>query len=326
MISVQILRGIAAMMVIVYHITQKLYVNGDIKWSFELGAAGVDIFFIISGFIIYYSSVHEFSANEFMKKRIFRIYPLYWVITLVTLVISYIRPGMINQHVEVPISMWNSFTLFPVPGTSPLLIVAWTLSFEMFFYVIYYMAIKLKVNRILFSSVAIAVLVVIGQIFKIPFINDPITLEFIYGMIIAYLVTSKNTKAIMVIAAACLILSATPVVWHSEIRSLYYGIPALALFCVFLLLEKKVRQEGGIIKLAQVIGDSSYSIYLTHLYSLGIVFILIKSRVSVPVLVVVSFIVSVIIGILCYKLLEKRIIKSLRPLARKAPLKDIAKT
>lgn len=313
------------MMVIMYHITQKLYVNGDIKWNFEIGSAGVDIFFIISGFIIYYSSVKEFSANEFMKKRVLRIYPLYWIVTLVTLLISYIKPGMINQHVDVPISMWNSFTLFPVPDTSPILIVAWTLSFEMFFYVIYYMAIKLKVNRILFSSIMLGALVIIGRKFNIPFISNPISIEFIYGMVIAYLVLTKNTKAVMVIAALALILSATPLVWHSEVRNLYYGVPALALFCVFLLLEKKVRQEGGLIKLAQIIGDSSYSIYLTHLYSLGLIFMLIKSSASLWLLIVSSFIFSVFVGILCYKFLEIKMIKSLKFLVRKPPLKDIPK-
>ena len=145
-ISVQICRGIAAWLVVFHHIYTQKYAdwnNGEYPflWFFSnKGAFGVDLFFIISGFIMYITlSRKNYTAREFIIHRLLRIVPAYWVYTCIILILSKIFID------EFSSTSWNykslGLSLMFIPnenpsglGWYPLLTVGWTLNFEIFFY------------------------------------------------------------------------------------------------------------------------------------------------------------------------------------------------
>src|SRR5687768_4763171 len=132
--SIQIMRGIAAVMVVLLHISVKggQYGNGALG-GFLIGGAGVDLFFIISGYIMCISTAgKQLNFYEFFLHRIQRIIPLYWFSTTVALGIYLYNPGLINTS-GGETSIWASYTLIPTRNRL-LNSNGWTLSFEFFFY------------------------------------------------------------------------------------------------------------------------------------------------------------------------------------------------
>ena len=150
--SIQILRGMAALFVVFFHVSEMLLQYTDRQGIFcrfaslwHTGAAGVDLFFIISGFVMVQSTRDKFqkngSSSEFMLRRIIRIVPLYWLYTSVMLVLVLLPFTLKNQV----FSGWYtvaSYLFIPVlnPASGldlPLLAPGWTLSYEMYFYLIF---------------------------------------------------------------------------------------------------------------------------------------------------------------------------------------------
>ena len=135
------LRGIAAMLVVFFHYTMAMP-SKSIFW--ELGVTGVDLFFIISGFVIYMSIKNETSARRFLLKRFFRLFPTYWIIVTFTSLLYFI-PGHL---IEVPMSlerylynltMFQSY--FDVPDIDG---PYWTMIIELLFYFIIALLLFLK--------------------------------------------------------------------------------------------------------------------------------------------------------------------------------------
>ena len=146
----QLLRFLSAFSILLLHLilfgNDKYGLNAPhLKPVADYLMIGVDIFFIISGFIMMYTArTHNNNPNEtkfytiksFYLKRISRIYPVWWILCLMLLPILLIKPEWINSSVEVPTSFWHSLFLIPHESV-PLIMVGWTLEFEMFFYLIF---------------------------------------------------------------------------------------------------------------------------------------------------------------------------------------------
>lgn len=173
--SIQILRGIAASMVVFHHFTAAVmdyaHANSMVVQSGigRLGACGVDIFFVISGFIMVYTTREKDGAREaisFLRKRVLRIYPLYWIWTSVILIIWLTGIGL-RAHLYGIRFIVGSYLLFPVANGDhfhPLLDQGWTLSFEMLFYLIFacVLCLSYKKVRLLILLVMFVAVYVIG--------------------------------------------------------------------------------------------------------------------------------------------------------------------
>ncbi len=267
--SIQLLRALAATAVVVYHIP-----------LLRNGAWGVDIFFVISGFIM--ALVTAKPTRHFLTKRIIRVVPLYWLGTLGVFAIALLLPSLLDNTTADLEGLIKSLLFVPYQKgeyVQPLLFLGWTLNFEMFFYALF--ALSMAINhrhRLLICSVVIAALVLLGQLMRfdavVPaFYTDAILLEFIFGMgcYALYARTaawraslSTGTRwalvALGVVCLACLPFS--DVLEPMLGRAGYWGIPALLGFLAIVHGLSSLRLPTAVV----LIGDASFSLYLFHPY------------------------------------------------------------
>src|SRR5260221_8818789 len=201
-IGIQILRGIAATLVVFhYSLEESLAISGKIApdWLIAVGAFGVDIFFVISGFIIYSVTYGREPRNPeptpaFLLKRFIRIFPLYWICLLATLALWSSGYFYRSLHLDAHI-LGSSVFLFP---SSKLIIgVAWTLVYEMYFYYLFSITLYIRNARI---SVLTTTALICGALLLsnlLPagdlqhFLSNPIALEFCFGLILSYFIHSQ---------------------------------------------------------------------------------------------------------------------------------------
>jgi exopolysaccharide production protein ExoZ len=256
--SIQVLRGIAACAVVVLH---SIHQVGEPVGNSGYGAAGVDLFFVISGFIMA-NLVRERPAAEFLRDRLWRIYPLWWIALLPWLF-------MVPRG---PTAVWASVTLWPVYSSgyyAPVLTVGWTLSFELLFYVGMAVAIA---TRATLSLVVYAVFLLMS--FTLPssltqFLGSPIALEFLMGVAVAR-VPRHPGVSLLIPVAIVLILRSDPELggdltlhplWALR-RALEWGCPAAMIVWGALSLEPLFARR--LFDVPVKAGDASYSIYLFH--------------------------------------------------------------
>lgn len=141
--SIQILRAIAALMVMIYHLGLIKTMPAFLSAVYVMGRNGVDLFFVISGFIIAYVHAGQIGKKEylpdFLWKRFVRIYPSYWVLTILVILIALIVPGTIKAYKWQPMELVQSFTLLHLTpaGILPVIPVGWTLFYEIKFYLFF---------------------------------------------------------------------------------------------------------------------------------------------------------------------------------------------
>lgn len=296
-VSVQILRGLAALMVVFGHaqhhtLVQTLKLGGSFERVHLLPwGAGVDIFFVISGFIMVYASEELFgrkgASAEFLARRVARIVPLYWMFT--GLYILFLLVGLAGTTKEF--SGWPniaaSFAFWPAYATGhaapmPVLELGWTLNYEMFFYVVFAGFVVLRRNQ---AVVAVATLlgslVLAGAILQptaaAPFFwTRPIVLEFILGMGIALLlrhgvVLSGPVRGAFLVAGVAILIADPVDSSHQAInwttpndawRVIGWGLPAAMIVCAAVLGRQ--MQPSPLSKLGVQLGDASYALYLSH--------------------------------------------------------------
>jgi exopolysaccharide production protein ExoZ len=273
---IQYLRGLAAMMVVWHHSVGQVEATRQFIKLPAFGPYGVDLFFAISGFIMLVTTWDKkMMPWEFMRHRIRRIVPLYWIATLSMLAAALIAPFLFKSLKFDSISLFKSLFFIPYeslsdPGTMfPLLAPGWTLDYEMFFYVLFAIALWLKRDwRLPLLIGALAALVIGGYLLQPTYIpaqvyTSPRLLEFGAGMIIGRLWLIKKSA------------------------------PSKRSHPLFLAL-----------------GDASYSIYLTHIFTLGALrFVWVRlvpnaSMTSSVILMVVSLTISAFVGWLCYRWVE----------------------
>jgi exopolysaccharide production protein ExoZ len=288
--GVQILRGVAAILVLLHHQTQ--VIADRIPSALDLSildnaAFGVDLFFPISGFVIYLSAVklQEKSQTwqDFAWRRFVRVAPLYWAFTVLKLSIFFLAPSVFSHY---HFTLWNavaSFLFLPAYNSyhapEPVLSVGWTLAYEMLFYAIVTIALFARVRVLMFTAVAVTILATAG-IFIPPglggltYLADPIELEFLGGMAIAAL--HRRGWRLPVWASSCLL----PIMFvlalgypdgphaleFKPIRAVFWGIPGIVIVAGVVGLESYIRRLPN--RLALLIGDASYSLYLTHTFIL----------------------------------------------------------
>lgn len=328
--NVQMLRAVAATLVVVCHAT---LFWGDAMpalkvFAFHSGYAGVDLFFVISGFVIA-NVAHRASTSksslrataDFSVNRVARIYPIYWVVLLSTLALALFIPGIVGTY-PWPVSMLMMFTL--TTQSNPYVTVAWTLGFEMYFYSL--VAIVLLVSgkyfrpAILAGALLYACVIAIRLVsgYGIVFFTHPLILDFLMGIGIFYLVSRgwvalpKAFVAIGIIglAVGTHLLSDGGPPAHLGTRWLYLGATSAALVYGMIGLERVWSAPHWAVS----VGNASYSTYLWHwplIMALNHSPVVSYPSIATSVVVVA---VMLCVGALSYRFIEMPIARVLQTL------------
>jgi len=290
LLSIQILRAVAALGVITHHAFHFAAAGAGhsiVPQDLVLGASGVDLFFVISGFVMVYASEplfgEAFAPRLFFLRRLARIVPLYWAVTAVLLIYVWIVHRSLPEGFNSALGVIASFLFIPYPRTDgimgPVHALGWTLNYEMAFYLVFALAILLPRVRAVAAITALFVLLtVIGRLFALPqpfaFWCDPIILEFCFGMMVAlaYRAGVRLPRLGSWVLAAAAVAAFSPWLWyepHVAWRALSWGVPGAALVAALVLVDD-AREPGRIARAFAFLGDISYSIYLVHVLAFPI--------------------------------------------------------
>lgn len=292
----QVLRFVAAAMVLLGHAQLKVReVQGITLGAYQpfnnlvFFASGVDIFFVLSGFIMYAISRDEFgrpgASRNFFLRRLARIGPPYWLFTT-AMVCAALLLGQHVSHNQLALDNVIASYLF-VPWRNnydewyPVLALGWTLNFEMLFYVLFAIGLRWPASRGLgFIVLAVGGLGVLGAVAPpstapLAVWCNPIVFEFLFGIGLARVYISgwrwPRGAALTVLATGIVLLylgsslSAPSTYWTP--RALWMGIPAL-LICASAALVREAAVPGPIGRAFAFAGDASYALYLSHPFSL----------------------------------------------------------
>ena len=283
--SVQALRALAACMVLAFHAVAMLDHNGHYALGIDApGAGGVDLFFVVSGFIMVYTNHEAFgrpgAPAAFLMRRAARILPLYWLCTSAIVLLLALAPGLFSTvridwpHVLASYAFILSKNSVGEIGTVPQ--TGWSLCFEVYFYLLFAALLCLP-RKAFFAAFACAFAVGIGLgaiAAPVPawvrVATSPILLEFVLGAGIALLyVGGKRLPRTLAVVAVVLGLAAilTPrgVDMMSWSRVAFWGLPGASLLAGAISLE---RAGLAVPRAVVALGDSSYSLYLIHLFVL----------------------------------------------------------
>ncbi|HBE92444.1 MAG TPA: acyltransferase [Gammaproteobacteria bacterium] len=333
-INIQALRGIAVLLVVAYHLSkiETKYGHGELLLPklTAIGMSGVDLFFVISGFVMVTVTRGWFqkqgSVGRFLYHRISRIYPTYWFYSLIVLAIFLYRPDIVNSSQGSNVNIISSFLLLP-QDQLPLLSVGWTLIHEMYFYLVFALLLLFQEKRLLPLLLIWGILVAIlphENNAVLMLVTHPLTFEFIAGALIALLLQRR------VIGGGWVAFAALPV-WFlaysfyvyqgGELepdgwpRVMLFGIPSvLAVYGVVAMEMKSGRQFTGWLK---IIGDASYSIYLSHLLvisAMGRIWSTIwqQGLLDNGVAMMAILLMVLIVGIISYRFLERPLMRLTR--------------
>jgi exopolysaccharide production protein ExoZ len=328
-INVQYLRFVAAALVVASHCYQIIpkYGAHDIGTQFELGGSGVDIFFAISGFImVVITEYRESDSTEFFLHRLTRVAPMYWLLTAIMAITLVVAPALFASSKLDILALSASFLFVPwpstaVPGAAPLLPVGWTLNFEFIFYGLFAVAMATSYRkRVEITSLALMSLAAIGMVFKpldlrAAFITSSILIEFVFGMLIAKLLINRRLPGagvcygLIIVGVMSLIATLDHVPERlGSARPLEWGLPAAMIVLGAVGLEVARRESR--IRLLAALGDASYSIYLTHLFTLGALRFVwarwhLGQMVSDVFLLAFGLFSALLVGYLAYLFVEK---------------------
>lgn len=324
LVSLQYLRALASLMVVVFHLGAPLQRLGlSAPWP-QSGAAGVDIFFVLSGFLMLVTTRNPATRpGGFYLKRIVRIVPLYWIVTSATLLLLLAAPQLVKSGQADGWHILASYLFLPathpVLGTlEPLVVPGWTLNYEMFFYLLWGAALLLPAGSRV-GAVAMLIAAMAGLGLALPhqgtfltFYTSPIMLEFVFGLGLGlwYLNGAAPARGwgYVLIAAGLLSLLAQGGVPGAD-RVIRWGIPAAVVVAGALVLERgrPVPACGPLV----LLGDASYALYLVHgmiLSAVGQVFARLAPAGSVTIYVAfgATAVVAALIGAVAVHLAVER--------------------
>jgi len=242
------------------------------------GAAGVDIFFVISGFVMAISlpglAGKPHKAAVFLKRRFTRIVPLYWIALTVQLPLITLNRMAARENVLTPWRVAASYLFIPARNSRgqmfPLLTVGWTLNFEVFFYLLFAAALALNVSPLAFLTPVLVAVAMVGLARTAAWpdftsLASPVVLEFLFGVVLAHLAMRRKLPA-TAWAAALLAAGLTALMLMPEVPqpwgSLAWGLSATAVVAGALGLEGAIG--GRLPKWMLEAGDASYALYLMH--------------------------------------------------------------
>lgn len=320
--NLEFLRFIAAAMVVVYHTLGGLFLKGYdlgfMSFFYPLGAAGVDIFFVISGFVIYLGVFRQRKSPWlFLKSRLRRIVPAYWIATIAMVAFT-VALGTLSsltgftstlEPITVP---WFFESLFFVSGlfgnTFPVLGQGWSLEYEMFFYLLVTAGLMFRPRFVVFILPALVLLTLVSAS-----LISTMVLEFLFGGLIALAYTKfrhvGTTVSVLTVVLSVSLFVVSQTLRGTGFRVEYLWIPASALLVFGSVMLPQTRNH-----LTLTLGSASYAVYLLH----GFTYMLTNFAFSAlapqggPTAVMVCVLVSVLFAELVGILFERHIDAPLR--------------
>ena len=291
--GLQIWRAIAVLLVATLHLTQTMGGSGSLAMVRfgNLGMFGVDIFFVISGFILGLTALRaasgdpRFESLHFIARRMLRILPIYWIVILFPLT-RWLRSGEVSGLTFL--DFWFLLPGLSYPRVHLIIGLAWTLIFEMFFYYVLTVFLRITIRDAVRNTIAALVLLVVaGQFLGIRrsgvvIVMNPILLEFVMGNITAlgFQRFGRQLKAGVAMLVAGVIAAGlvtfyttTNVALEQNVllgadmlpRVGTWGVAAWLLVSGVVFWGPQVRSRLG--KILVAVGNGSYSIYLTSAMS-----------------------------------------------------------
>lgn len=314
--NLQILRAFAALNVVLFHTfghtARHSGKDSELADFFgSWGNCGVDVFFVISGFIMVFIQ-HNTPKDpvEFIKDRATRIIPLYWSVSLFFVMLLIFMPSSFAhalfdwQHALTSFLFVSRISGFAFPVLDP----GWTLEYEMFFYILF--GLSLSIKKI--SSLITVPFVLLGCVLFVDL--NVIVLEFAFGMFAGFLYIKGWLKkwGWPLFVSGCVSMLSSLFVDIELARVLRFGVPAffVTLGCCYL------PQMNN--KLLILIGSASYSIYIVHTLTLPMFFKVFKftkipaADVAADVLTVLCVLFSACVGILVYLIYENPLAKLIK--------------
>ncbi|MCW2369205.1 acyltransferase family protein [Sphingobium sp. B11D3D] len=275
--SIQMLRALAATAVVFFHAHQDAEAEGWLRAFraedriFAFGEAGVHIFFVISGFVMMISFLgpRKFSFRDFLMKRFIRIYPVYWLVLAISLLIFFAIGRQIHS---TGLEFFGVMALWP--GLSPRYISpAWTLSYEVYFYLCFATAMLLGRQRGFLILCGFFILMIASRPFLdtgnafIDLATNGLLIEFLTGAAIALWLTYRKPSLefgrTLVIGAILVFLAGFALEENALPKVVLWGIPSCILIAGVVAWESNSGASNIVNALARF-GDSSYILYLTH--------------------------------------------------------------
>ncbi|HDY8376995.1 TPA: acyltransferase, partial [Klebsiella pneumoniae] len=307
--QIQWLRAIAAILVVITHFTGKAYSVKLLDHEFSSGAIGVDIFFIISGFIMMYvSDLKKQYPIKFILNRFIRILPVHYFFLFILIIIFLIKPDVINSSVSKTY-VWESFLLVPALRNDAEYLnpVIWTLCYEMMFYLIFCVSLNLKnlTTSAIATTLVISAIVFSGFFYKgdniyISAATDSISLEFCYGMLL-YVFYKKGFLTFHWLLPLMLSIILYFVLKQFDFyRFIKLGIPSALIFISFL------NMKNSKITFLNFLGKISYEIYICHimvisasyliLFRLGVFNIFAYATLTSVLILVSAYLINIFIS------------------------------
>jgi exopolysaccharide production protein ExoZ len=336
--SIQILRGLAALMVVIYHALSALS-GGYPEMQFQTLQGGVDIFFVISGVIMWVSvgSKDDSTPLAFLVDRVRRIAPLYWIFTLILALAAVSFPYLMKSATVTWPFLASSLLFLPYPHPKigkywPLLIPGWSLNLEMFFYILFALSLwiggrsqgrRITTAYALFAATVIVHLLLPDSQGALKFVTDPMVLEFAAGVAIGIAYTRKifgcDGRLWLVSFGAIGLLLIAPNYLPPLPRVIAFGVPSIAVVGAAVF--------AGPLNLAALrkLGDISYSLYLTHPLVIPVIVLIFRElhTYDPPMILAASVIASVCFGLVTYRFVERPIDKKLRTMTLRKGLSSI---
>ena len=306
LLTVQALRAVAALMVVVYHAidvwgVHRVGKDADSIWG--NGAAGVDLFFVISGLVMTLSAQRRSGlphpARLFLRQRATRIFPLYWLVTTAKIVLVAMLPTLVSRTNLDPVYVLGSYFLLPVHDLTgqirPVLPVGWTLIYEALFYIVVACALATRTSRPMRGAAVALVLLAIAGGNQRDF-SSVLLLEFLLGIGVGHLYQVRTKIPLSVAFASILIGFAallTAPLPTADLRPFVWGIPAALIVGGAVCAERGVHTK--LPRWLLISGDASYALYLTHGFVIPAVWIVVDRTINNSIIAaVISILVSIV--------------------------------
>lgn len=324
LISVQFLRALAAWLVVGHHFMQLFFnfeVHNALEYLFvEKGGAGVDVFFVISGLVIFLATADKaLTPWRFMLMRVARIAPAYWFYTLLLALLTLAVPSMFP---DVQLALGHvllSMLFIPAQhpagyGVYPLLDVGWTLNFEMLFYCLFAVALWVRGDYRLWGVAVLLYLVcyLIGPALDLAdgFYTNDIVLEFLMGIVIGMLYRHGLCRARAWVPLLGIVVACVMFYHGADVpRALEWGVPSAILVISCVALEPYF-QGSRVLKL---LGDCSYSVYLIHVLVLCAgLWVVKRTGIDPYAMLPVCIVLTALCAFASYQWLEKSTYRTLK--------------
>ena len=329
LVSIQYLRAAAALGVVVWHAQGQVGLPET-----QVLQAGIEIFFIISGYVMWLIlSERPTSPWVFLRKRLARVVPLYWLLTTVMVILLLAAPQLLQStRFDLPhVIASYFFVAWPNPveaaGLKPVMIPGWTLNYEMAFYLLLTVGLALSVR--LRGAFVIGALLLLAALSPLPlteiahFYASPFMAEMALGVGLAMVIPRlpvawlKHGGVIFGLGVMLLLAGGAVIDAQAHGRLILLALPAALIVAGLVAIEQTGRLAS--IPVLKAIGDASYPLYMIHpvlLSAMAQGLVLAGVEVSPSLYVASAVVVTSVVGWFAHLWLERPLIAAFNPRSR----------